>query len=116
MRQSRDSLERQTDDYFSRCREEGLHPSLPGLTLALGLDSCRELERLASAAGQRASSLRRAILRVEEANIQSAYQKDTAATAKFILQNGFGYSEKSVSQLPENIQVVLEGGPGEAGL
>ena len=115
MRQDKEVLEGLADGYFSQCQEKDQHPSLPGLALALGLDSCRELERLASAAGRKASALRRAMLRVEEAHIQSAYQKDTAASAKFILQNGFGYAEKTPPQPSEDIKVVLEGGSGEAG-
>lgn len=98
--------------YFDRCAAEGLHPSLPGLALALDLEGRRELEVLARGSGQAAGILRRAITRVEEANIQSAYKKDSAASAKFILQNGFGYSEKNREQPPEEITVsILEEEP-----
>ena len=45
--------------------------------------------------------------RVEEANIQSAYRKDTAQSAKFILQNGFGYSEKPGASPQEDIRVEI---------
>ncbi len=98
--------------YFSHCQENGLHPSLPGLALALGLESRQELERLAQGKAKWAGAVRRAMTRVEEANIQSAYKKDSAASAKFILQNGFGYSEKPAPQPPEQISVsILEDGP-----
>ncbi len=102
-------LRARAQDYFDRCDREGLHPSLPGLALGLGLEGRRELEKLAQGAGEAAGLLRRAITRVEEANIQSAYKKDSAASAKFILQNGFGYSEKTREQPPEEIVVSIVG-------
>ncbi len=36
----------------------------------------------------------RAKSRIEEANIQAAYNRDASAGARFILQNGFGYADK----------------------
>lgn len=111
-RTSPQRLREQSQAYFDRCAAEGLHPSLPGLALALDLEGRRELELLARDGGQGAGILRRAITRVEEANIQSAYKKDSAASAKFILQNGFGYSEKTREQPPEEITVnILEEEP-----
>lgn len=93
--------------YFARCGEDGLHPSLPGLALALGLDSRRELEQAAAGGGKWAGAVRRAMTRVEEANIQSAYKKDSAASAKFILQNGFGYAEKPAPPPVDEISVSI---------
>ena len=95
------------ESYFERCREQEQHPSLPGLALAFGLDSRQELSRLTAGSGKIASVVRRAVTRVEEANIQSAYHKDTAASAKFILQNGFGYSEKPGPPAQEDIMVEI---------
>lgn len=95
------------ESYFERCMEQELHPSLPGLALAFGLDSRQELSRLAAGNGSVAKVVRRAVTRVEEANIQSAYRKDTAASAKFILQNGFGYSEKPMAPTQEDIRVEI---------
>lgn len=88
------TYESQAGEYFARCQENGRHPSLPGLALALGLEGRAELEKLAAGRDKAGAVLRRAVSQVEEANLQSVYQKDTAASAKFILQNSFGYSEK----------------------
>lgn len=106
-RNSADKFNQLAEEYFANCKAGDVHPSLPGLALAFGLEDRRELERLAAGDGKAARAVRRAITRVEEANIQSAYRKDTAASAKFILQNGFGYSEKSGSQAPEEISVTI---------
>ncbi len=82
------------ESYFLQCGREGRHPSLPGLALALGMDS--------------RAAVRRAITRVEEFNVQSAFQKDTAQSAKFILQCGFGYGEKRGKKDREDIKVEIE--------
>jgi len=63
--------------------------------------------------GDSAPILRRAMTLVEEATVQSAFTKELAASAKFILQNGFDYSEKAVLRPPEEIQVLV--GEGEKG-
>lgn len=97
------------EGYFARCREESLHPSLPGLALALGFAARQELERLARQEGRAGGVLRRAVTRVEEATVQSAFTKECGANAKFILQNGFGYAEKAAVQPPEEIRVTVEG-------
>ena len=97
------------ESYFLQCGREGRHPSLPGLALALGMDSREELERLAAESrGGGAAAVRRAITRVEEFNVQSAFQKDTAQSAKFILQCGFGYGEKRGKKDREDIKVEIE--------
>ena len=106
-RPSAKQMEQLAAGYFSRCRQEHSHPSLPGLALALGFASRRELEQAQSASG-------RAVTRVEEATLQSAFTKDLAASAKFILQNGFGYAEKAAQPPPEEIRVLVEE-PGEEG-
>jgi len=95
------------ESYFAQCQEQEAHPSLPGLALAFGLDSRHELSRLAAGSGKVGKAVRRAVTRVEEANIQSAYRKDTAASAKFILQNGFGYCEKPGAPAQEDIRVEI---------
>lgn len=112
-RKGTEKYTRLAEEYFARCKAEELHPSLPGLALALGLEGRRDLERLAAAGERGSGAVRRAMTQVEEANIQSAYRKDTAASAKFILQNGFGYSEKSSIQTPEEINVSIVGGDGQ---
>ena len=99
--------------YFAQCREEHRHPSLPGLALALGFNSRQEMEQALLQEGDSAPILRRAMTLVEEATVQSAFTKELAASAKFILQNGFDYSEKAVLRPPEEIQVLV--GEGEKG-
>ena len=113
-RPSAKQMEQLAAGYFSRCRQERSHPSLPGLALALGFASRRELEQAQSASGPAGEVLRRAVTRVEEATLQSAFTKDLAASAKFILQNGFGYAEKAAQPPPEEIRVLVEE-PGEEG-
>lgn len=113
IRKGAEKYTRLAEEYFARCKAEELHPSLPGLALALGLEGRRDLECLAASSGRKAGVVRRAMTRVEEANIQSAYRKDTAASAKFVLQNGFGYSEKSSPQTPEEISVSIVGGESQ---
>ena len=77
---------------------------LPGF----GLDSREELDELAAGRGRAAKAARRAVTRVEEANVQSVYSKDTAQSAKFILQSGFGYGEKQGRKAREDIKVEIE--------
>ena len=81
--------------------------SLPGLALALGLEGRAQLERLAAGGDKTASVLRRALSRVEEANLQSLYQKDTASSAKFLLQSCFGYAERPAPAAPGDITVSI---------
>lgn len=106
-RMSAEDYQGMSERYFADCRENDLHPSLPGLALAFGLDSRHELDKLTAGSGRVAKAVRRAVTRVEEANIQSAYRKDTAASAKFILQNGFGYCEKPGVPAQEDIRVEI---------
>lgn len=81
--------------YFEACKQENRLPTVPGLALALGLEGRRQLEELAGQEGRTAGALRRGLSQVEEANIQAAYKRDSGTSARFILQNGFGYSEKA---------------------
>ncbi len=81
--------------YFERCEKENRLPTVPGLALALGLEGRRQLEELSGREGRAAGALRRGLSQVEEANIQAAYKRDSGTSARFILQNGFGYSEKA---------------------
>ena len=47
-------------------------------------------------------------LRIEEANIQLAYNRDASPGARFILQNGFNYSDKHEITSRNEIRVELE--------
>lgn len=104
---SAEGCDEMAEGYFTRCREQDRHPSLPGLALALGLDSRQELDRIASGSGRVARAIRRAMTRVEEESVQLAYCKDTAACAKFLLQNGFGYREKPGPAARDDIRVEI---------
>ncbi len=96
--------------YFERCQKAGQVPTAPGLALALGLEGRAELEALAKGEGRTCAMVRRALSQVEEANIQAAYKRDSGPSARFILQNGFGYSEKPRQEAPPGvIQVRLTG-------
>ncbi len=88
-------VEEKCAQYFAACKEEKRLPTVPGLALALGLEGRRQLEELAQKEGRVARELRRGLSQVEEANIQAAYKRDSGTSARFILQNGFGYSEKA---------------------
>ena len=88
------ALQERTDAYFRDCEAAERFPSVTGLALALGFDCRRELEERAAGGDKAAAVLRRARSRVEEANIQAAYRRDSASGARFLLQNGFGYSDK----------------------
>lgn len=104
-------IEEKSAGYFRQCQEEGQLPCVPGLALALGLEGRRQLEALAQGESKNAALLRRALSRVEEANIQAAYKRDSGPSARFILQNGFGYSDKPESSPSGGvIQVRLTGG------
>lgn len=80
--------------YFAQCQEGDTLPTVPGLALALGMEGRKQLETLAQGTGRAPALLRRALSQVEEANIQAAYKRDSGPSARFILQNGFGYSDK----------------------
>ena len=80
--------------YFESGREAGRVPTAPGLALALGLEGRRQLEELAQGKGHAAAALRRGLAQIEEENIWAAYKRDSGPSARFILQNGFGYAEK----------------------
>ncbi len=86
--------ERRVAAYFAACRQENKTPTLPGLALALGMESREELERRAACPGRVGAALRLARSQVEEAQLQAMFQKDTAAGAKFLLQADFGYGGK----------------------
>lgn len=113
MKKRESTYEALAQEYFLLCREKDLHPSLPGLALALGLTGRQELRALAAGTGRTAKSLCRAITQVEEANIQSLYHKDRSGSAKFILQSAFGYGEDENSGTGSEgeIRVSIEGAP-----
>lgn len=94
--------------YFESCREGGRVPTVPGLALALGLEGKKQLEALARGTGRVAAVVRRGLSQIEEENILAAYKRDSGTSARFILQNGFGYGEKpQLVQEEQTLQVRI---------
>lgn len=107
------SLQAAVDQYFEECSEEGRVPSVAGLALALGFMSRQALARYTDRMHEENNDdyvviVTSAKTRIEEANIQLAYNKEASAGARFMLQNGFNYSEKQEIGLNSNtIKVEL---------
>lgn len=107
------ALQKAVDDYFADCEERGRVPSVAGLALDLGFMSRQALYRYTDRENENNSDdyvtiITRAKLRIEEENIQLAYNRDASAGARFVLQNGFNYSEKQDIGLNSNkIRVEL---------
>lgn len=86
---------------------------MAGLALELGFMSRQALYRYTDRENENNSDdyvtiITRAKLRIEEENIQLAYNRDASAGARFVLQNGFNYSEKQDIGLNSNkIRVEL---------
>lgn len=99
--------------YFEECSEKGRVPSVAGLALALGFMSRQALARYTDRMHEENNDdyvviITSAKTRIEEANIQLAYNKEASAGARFMLQNGFNYSEKQEIGLNSNtIKVEL---------
>ena len=100
-----DTMQAAVDDYFRWAEENNKMPSLGALALHLGYNSRQALNRYcednAESPTNRKSNkqdliniISRAKLRIEEANVQALYNRDMTRGAQFVLQNGFGYSEK----------------------
>lgn len=101
-------LREKTEAYFTGCEAQHRVPNLTGLSLALGLSGRQELEGVLKREehpGKR-RTLERAVSRIEEETIQAAYRRETAAGARFLLQNGFGYADRE-EELPEVIEVNI---------
>lgn len=93
------ALQNAVDNYFAACEADGNYPSVTGLALALGFSCRQSLDRYTDRESDEPEDkmvgiITRAKTRIEEANIQAAYNRDASAGARFILQNGFGYSDK----------------------
>lgn len=107
------ALQAAVDQYFEECSEEGRVPSVAGLALALGFMSRQALARYTDRMHEENNDdyvviVTSAKTRIEEANIQLAYNKEASAGARFMLQNGFNYSEKQEIGLNSNtIKVEL---------
>lgn len=107
------ALQAAVDAYFEECSEKGRVPSVAGLALALGFMSRQALARYTDRMHEENNDdyvviITSAKTRIEEANIQLAYNKEASAGARFMLQNGFNYSEKREIGLNSNtIKVEL---------
>ena len=107
------ALQAAVDAYFDECSEKGRVPSVAGLALALGFMSRQALYRYTDRENENNSDeyvtiITRAKLKIEEANIQLAYNRDASPGARFILQNGFNYSDKHEITSRNEIKVELE--------
>lgn len=107
------ALQAAVDAYFEECTEKGRVPSVAGLALALGFMSRQALYRYTDRENENNSDdyvtiITRAKLKIEEENIQLSYNRDASAGARFILQNGFNYSEKKEISAKPVIKVELE--------
>ena len=107
------ALQKAVDDYFAECEEKSRVPSVAGLALALGFMSRQALYRYTDRENENNSDdyvtiITRAKLKIEEENIQLSYNRDASAGARFILQNGFNYSDKKEISTNSVIKVELE--------
>ena len=111
------ALQAAVDQYFADCEESHKVPSVAGLALALGFMSRQALYRYTdreheSSADEYVTIITQAKLKIEEANIQLAYNRDASPGARFILQNGFNYSDKHEIATRNEIKVELSDDDG----
>lgn len=101
------------DDYFQECKKNNKVPSVVGLALALGFTCRQALERYTDRKSDDIAEkcvviITQAKARIEEHNIQLAYNRDASPGARFILQNGFNYSEKQDITMQQDITVTVD--------
>lgn len=96
-----DEMREKVNQYFAETQAANKMPSMGGLALYLGFTGRQALQRYIDGSKTEKSPLTdcvdiitRARSRIEEANVQALYDRDTTRGAQFVLQNGFGYSEK----------------------
>lgn len=96
-----EKLQKKVDEYFRDTKEAEKMPSVVDLALYLGFYSERALMRYTEESSVPLSDkedLVRIITKAKEmiksANVQALYNRETTRGAQFVLQNGFGYSEK----------------------
>lgn len=111
------ALQEAVDLYFQNCEENHRYPSVTGLALHLGF-TCRQaldyytkrdIGDIPDEDDEFFGIITRAKSRIEEANIQAVYDRDASAGARFVLQNGFGYSDKKEVDLSGgviNVQIT----------
>lgn len=106
------ALQEAVNQYFNDCEENARVPSVAGLALALGFMSRQALARYTDRMHEESNDdyvviITSAKTRIEEANVQLAYNKEASAGARFMLQNGFNYSEKQEITSKNTIKVDL---------
>ena len=99
-----DELERISQEYLDEQdgSAPGRMPSITGYALAIGFTCRQGLDRyrikdssFAEENPRTVGIIARVCAKCEEANIQATYHRDMSAGARFVLQNGFGYTEKN---------------------
>ena len=106
------ALQAAVDAYFEECAESCKVPSVAGLALALGYTCRQALDRYTDRSGadpedDHVGIITRAKSRIEDINVNLAYNRDASAGARFILQNGFNYSDKHEITSRNEIRVEL---------
>lgn len=96
-----EKLQKKVDEYFRDTKEADKMPSVVDLALYLGFYSERGLQRYIEDSSTEKSPkndlvqiITRARELIKSANVQALYNRETTRGAQFVLQNGFGYSEK----------------------
>lgn len=94
-------LQEKVDQYFAETAEKQKMPSFCALALHLGYCSEAALQRYVDTSTAEKSNkqdlvdiITRARERIKAANIDALYDRDMTRGAQFVLQNGFGWSEK----------------------
>lgn len=94
-------MQEKIDRYFAEMEEQHKMPSFCALALYLGYYSERALQRYVEDSSYEKSNkqdlvqtVTRARERIKAANIDALYDRDMTRGAQFVLQNGFGWSEK----------------------
>lgn len=111
------ALQAAVDDYFAQCEEKQQVPCVPGLALHLGFTCRQALDRYTDRSGEDpvdefVGIITRAKTRIEMANVNLAYNRDASPGARFILQNGFNYSDKHELTTRNEIRVELSDDDG----
>lgn len=108
------TLQAKVNDYFAETQEQGKMPSFCGLALYLGYNSESALRRYVEDNSAETSDkpdlvriISRAREEIKEANVQALYDRDKTRGAQFVLQNGFGWSEKQEIRQDQVITVKI---------
>ena len=111
------ALQEAVDQYFEQCAETQQVPCVPGLALHLGFTCRQALDRYTDRSGEDPKDdfvgiITTAKSRIEMANLQLAYTRDASPGARFVLQNGFNYTDKKEISTRNEIRVELSDDDG----